>query len=61
MQNSGATADRYWRRNLNNCGLYNFGMTTIRCIPLTDEFGGPGKCIVTGKAADGRSVIAKAY
>ena len=34
---------------------------TIRCIPLTDEYDGPGKCIVTGEPVDRRVVIAKAY
>jgi prolyl-tRNA synthetase len=34
---------------------------TIRCIPLVDEYDGPGKCIVTGEAVDRRVVIAKAY
>ena len=34
---------------------------TIRNIPLTDEFDGPGKCIVTGETVDRRAVIAKAY
>jgi prolyl-tRNA synthetase len=34
---------------------------TIRCIPLTDEYDGPGKCIVTGESVDRRVVIAKAY
>ena len=34
---------------------------TVRCIPLTDEFDGPGKCIVTGEPVDRRVVIAKAY
>jgi prolyl-tRNA synthetase len=34
---------------------------TIRCIPLVDEFDGPGKCIVTGEPVDRRVVIAKAY
>jgi prolyl-tRNA synthetase len=34
---------------------------TIRCIPLTDEYDGPGKCIVTGQLVDRRVVIAKAY
>ncbi|MGH9559621.1 MAG: His/Gly/Thr/Pro-type tRNA ligase C-terminal domain-containing protein, partial [Bryobacteraceae bacterium] len=34
---------------------------TIRCIPLVDEFDGPGKCIVTGEQVDRRVVIAKAY
>ncbi len=34
---------------------------TVRCIPLVDEYDGPGKCIVTGETVDRRSVIAKAY
>jgi prolyl-tRNA synthetase len=34
---------------------------TVRCIPLVDEFDGPGKCIVTGEKVDRRVVIAKAY
>ncbi len=34
---------------------------TVRCIPMTDEFDGPGKCIVTGETVDRRAVIAKAY
>ena len=34
---------------------------TIRCIPLVDEYDGPGKCIVTGEQVDRRVVIAKAY
>jgi len=34
---------------------------SIRCIPLVDEFDGPGKCIVTGRQVEKRSVIAKAY
>jgi prolyl-tRNA synthetase len=34
---------------------------TVRCIPLVDEYDGPGKCIVTGEQVDRRSVIAKAY
>jgi prolyl-tRNA synthetase len=34
---------------------------TIRCIPLVDEYDGPGKCIVTGETVDRRAVIAKAY
>jgi prolyl-tRNA synthetase len=34
---------------------------TVRCIPLADEFDGPGKCIVTGEVVDRRVVIAKAY
>jgi prolyl-tRNA synthetase len=34
---------------------------TVRCIPLTDEFDGPGKCIVTGRPVDRRVVIAKSY
>ena len=34
---------------------------TIRCIPLVDEYDGPGRCIVTGEPVDRRVVIAKAY
>jgi prolyl-tRNA synthetase len=34
---------------------------TVRCIPLVDEFDGPGKCIITGEQVDRRAVIAKAY
>jgi prolyl-tRNA synthetase len=34
---------------------------TVRCIPLADEYDGPGKCIITGEAVDRRAVIAKAY
>jgi prolyl-tRNA synthetase len=34
---------------------------TVRCIPLVDEYDGPGKCIVTGERVDRRVVIAKAY
>ncbi len=34
---------------------------TVRCIPLVDEFDGPGKCIVTGEPVDRRVVIAKSY
>jgi prolyl-tRNA synthetase len=34
---------------------------TVRNIPLVDEYGGPGKCIVTGDQVEHRSVIAKAY
>jgi prolyl-tRNA synthetase len=34
---------------------------TIRCIPLVDEYDGPGKCIVTGEQVGRRVVIAKAY
>ena len=34
---------------------------TIRCIPLADNYDGPGKCIITGKPVDRRVVIAKAY
>ncbi len=34
---------------------------TVRNIPLTDEYDGPGKCIVTGDQVDRRVVIAKAY
>jgi len=34
---------------------------TVRCIPLNDEFDGPGKCIITGEPVDRRVVIAKSY
>ncbi|HWD98104.1 MAG TPA: His/Gly/Thr/Pro-type tRNA ligase C-terminal domain-containing protein, partial [Bryobacteraceae bacterium] len=34
---------------------------TVRNIPLTDEYDGAGKCIVTGAEVDRRVVIAKAY
>jgi len=34
---------------------------TIRCIPLVDQYDGPGKCIVTGEPVDRRVVVAKAY
>jgi prolyl-tRNA synthetase len=34
---------------------------SVRCIPLVDEYDGPGKCIVTGEMVEHRSVIAKAY
>ncbi len=34
---------------------------TVRCIPLVDEFDGPGKCIITGEPVDRRVVIAKSY
>ncbi len=34
---------------------------TIRCIPLVDEWGGAGKCVVTGEPVGQRVVVAKAY
>ena len=34
---------------------------TVRCIPLVDEYDGPGKCIITGEPVERRAVIAKAY
>jgi prolyl-tRNA synthetase len=34
---------------------------TVRCIPLVDEHGGGGKCILTGEEVPQRVVIAKAY
>jgi prolyl-tRNA synthetase len=34
---------------------------SVRNMPLTDEYDGPGKCIVTGEEVDCRVVIAKAY
>jgi prolyl-tRNA synthetase len=40
--------------------LKNF-KATVRCIPLVDEFDGPGRCILTGQEVDRRVVIAKAY
>jgi prolyl-tRNA synthetase len=33
---------------------------TVRCIPLVDEYDGPGKCIITGSPTVHRAVIAKA-
>lgn len=34
---------------------------TVRNIPLTDEYGGGGKCVITGQPVDRRVVVAKAY
>jgi prolyl-tRNA synthetase len=34
---------------------------TIRCIPMHDDFDGPGTCLVTGQPVDRRVVVAKAY
>jgi prolyl-tRNA synthetase len=34
---------------------------TVRNRPLTDEFDGPGKCILTGEEVDRRVAIAKSY
>lgn len=34
---------------------------TVRCLPLVDEHGGGGRCIVTGEPVSQRVVIAKAY
>jgi prolyl-tRNA synthetase len=34
---------------------------SVRCIPLQDEYDGPGKCIVTGEPVPRRVVVAKAY
>jgi prolyl-tRNA synthetase len=34
---------------------------SVRNIPLTDGFDGPGKCILTGESVGRRVVIAKAY
>ncbi|MDX1982985.1 MAG: proline--tRNA ligase [Bryobacteraceae bacterium] len=34
---------------------------SVRNVPLTDEYDGPGKCILTGEQVDRRVVIAKAY
>jgi len=35
--------------------------TTVRNIPLVDEYDGAGTCIITGERVAQRSVIAKAY
>ena len=35
--------------------------TTVRNIPLVDEYDGGGKCIITGEPVDRRVVIAKSY
>ncbi len=34
---------------------------TIRCIPLTDQWGRAGKCVITGESVTQRVVVAKAY
>ena len=34
---------------------------SVRCIPLTDAYDGPGRCIVTGETVPQRVIIAKAY
>ncbi len=34
---------------------------TIRCIPLEDQWGGPGQCLVCGQPSPQRVVVAKAY
>jgi prolyl-tRNA synthetase len=34
---------------------------TVRNIPLSDEYDGAGKCIITGEPVEHRAVIAKAY
>jgi len=34
---------------------------SIRCIPLVDQFDGPGTCLVTGEPVGKRVVVAKAY
>ena len=34
---------------------------SVRCVPLVDEYDGPGKCIVTGEEVAQRVVVAKAY
>ena len=34
---------------------------TVRCVPLVDEWGGGGTCIVTGEPVKQRVVVAKAY
>ena len=34
---------------------------TVRCIPLVDQWGGGGPCVVTGEPVTQRVVVAKAY
>jgi prolyl-tRNA synthetase len=34
---------------------------SVRCIPLTDAYDGPGKCIITGEPTSQRVIVAKAY
>jgi len=34
---------------------------SVRCIPLQDEYDGPGKCIITGERVPQRVIVAKAY
>jgi prolyl-tRNA synthetase len=34
---------------------------SVRCIPLVDEYGGAGRCVVTGEEVPQRVVVAKAY
>ena len=34
---------------------------TVRCIPLVDEYDGPGKCVVTGEEVAQRLVVGKSY
>lgn len=45
---------------MNDAKLKEF-KATVRNIPLTDQFEGPGRCILTGESVDRRVVIAKAY
>ncbi|MBI2816851.1 MAG: proline--tRNA ligase [Acidobacteria bacterium] len=34
---------------------------SVRCIPLQDEYDGPGTCIITGESVPQRVIVAKAY
>ena len=34
---------------------------SVRCIPLKDEYDGPGNCIITGEHVSQRVIVAKAY
>ena len=34
---------------------------SVRCIPLRDDYDGPGRCIITGETVPQRAIIAKAY
>jgi len=34
---------------------------SVRCIPLQDDYDGPGKCIITGEQVPQRVLISKAY
>ena len=34
---------------------------SVRCIPLTDDYDGPGRCIITGESVPQRVIIGKGY